>query len=120
MEDIMGKVIIAPGKYVQGAGEMANLGSYVAKLGKKALVVVSPSGRKRNADVIEASFKAADVEILYEDFNGECSRNEIARLVKIVRPFILNSFLYTPGVFFLMLILLFFKISFIHPQRKYR
>ena len=66
----MGKVIIAPGKYVQGAGEMANLGSYVAKLGKKALIVVSPSGRKRNAEVIEASFKEANVEIFYEDFNG--------------------------------------------------
>ena len=78
----MAKVIIAPGKYVQGAGEMANLGAYVAKLGKKALIVVSPSGRKRNAEVIEASFKTADVEIVYEDFNGECSRNEIARLVK--------------------------------------
>ena len=81
----MGKVIIAPGKYVQGAGEMANLGTYVAKLGKKALVVVSPSGRKRNSETLEASFKAADVEILYENFNGECSRNEIARLVKVVK-----------------------------------
>ena len=68
MEAFMGKVIIAPGKYVQGAGEMANLGAYVAKLGKKALIVVSPSGRKRNAEVIEASFKEANVEILYEDF----------------------------------------------------
>ena len=46
----MGRVIIAPGKYVQGAGEMANLGAYVAKLGKKALIVVTPSGRKRNAE----------------------------------------------------------------------
>ena len=81
----MGRVIIAPGKYVQGAGEMANLGSYVAKLGKKALIVVSPSGKKRNAEVLDASFAAAGVEIIYEAFNGECSRNEIARLVKVVK-----------------------------------
>ena len=81
----MGRVIIAPGKYVQGAGEMANLGTYVAKLGKKALVVVSPSGKKRNAATIDASFSAANVEVLYEEFNGECSRNEIARLVAVVK-----------------------------------
>ena len=81
----MGRVIIAPGKYVQGAGEMANLGTYVAKLGKKALVVVSPSGKKRNAATIDASFSAAGVEVLYEEFNGECSRNEIARLVAVVK-----------------------------------
>ena len=81
----MGRVIIAPGKYVQGAGEMANLGAHVAKLGKKVLIVISSSGRKRNAEILEASFEAANVEFLYEDFNGECSRNEIARLVKIVK-----------------------------------
>ena len=81
----MAKVIIAPGKYVQGAGEMANLGTYVAKLGKKALVVISASGKKRSADTIEASFKEAGVELIYDIFNGECSRNEIARLVQVVK-----------------------------------
>lgn len=81
----MAKVIIAPGKYVQGAGEMKNLGSYVAKLGKKALVVVSPSGLKRNYATIDASFGEAGVEVVYDEFNGECSRNEIARLVAVVK-----------------------------------
>lgn len=81
----MAKVIIAPGKYVQGAGEMKNLGSYVAKLGKKALVVVSPSGLKRNSATIDASFGEAGVEVVYDEFNGECSRNEIARLVAVVK-----------------------------------
>ena len=81
----MAKVIIAPGKYVQGAGEMANLGSYVAKLGKKALVLVSPSGKKRNAATLDASFGEAGVEVVYDEFNGECSRNEIARLVAVVK-----------------------------------
>ena len=81
----MAKVIIAPGKYVQGAGEMANLGTYVAKLGKKALVLVSPSGKKRNAATLDASFGAAGVEVVYDEFNGECSRNEIARLVAVVK-----------------------------------
>lgn len=81
----MAKVIITPGKYVQGAGEMKNLGSYVAKLGKKALVVVSPSGLKRNSATIDASFGEAGVEVVYDEFNGECSRNEIARLVAVVK-----------------------------------
>ncbi len=81
----MAKVIIAPGKYVQGAGEMNNLGTYVAKLGNKALVLVSPSGLKRNKATIDASFAEAGVELIYDEFNGECSRTEINRLIEIVK-----------------------------------
>ncbi len=81
----MAKVIIAPGKYVQGAGEMKNLATYVAKLGKKALCLVSASGLKRNKDVIDGSFGATDAEVTYEVFNGECCRKEINRLIEICK-----------------------------------
>ncbi len=81
----MAKVIIAPGKYVQGAGEMNNLGTYVAKLGKKALCLISPSGLKRSQATIDASFAATDATVVYDAFNGECSKNEINRLVEIVK-----------------------------------
>lgn len=81
----MAKVIIAPGKYVQGAGEMKNLATYVAKLGKKALCLVSASGMKRNKDVIDDSFGKTDAEVTYEVFNGECCRKEINRLTDICK-----------------------------------
>ena len=37
----MAKILISPSKYLQGAGEMKNLGTYAAKSGKKALVLIS-------------------------------------------------------------------------------
>lgn len=33
----MANIIIAPGKYVQGKGELRKLGGYVSSLGKKLL-----------------------------------------------------------------------------------
>lgn len=37
----MAKILISPSKYLQGAGEMKNIGTYAAKCGKKALVLIS-------------------------------------------------------------------------------
>ena len=42
----MAKIIIAPNKYVQASGELANLEKYVGSLGKKALCLVEESGLK--------------------------------------------------------------------------
>ena len=36
----MAKILISPSKYLQGAGEMKNLGTYAAKSGKKAFELV--------------------------------------------------------------------------------
>ena len=45
----MAKILISPSKYLQGAGEMKNLGTYAAKSGKKALVLISKGGYKRTS-----------------------------------------------------------------------
>ena len=37
----MAKVLISPGKYVQGAGEMKKLGVYAEGYGTKALILIS-------------------------------------------------------------------------------
>lgn len=80
----MANILISPSKYVQGAGELKKLGSYAEKYGKKALIVITASGHKRVGSMIEDSFKAADCEIVFDYFNGECSKNEINRLVAVV------------------------------------
>ena len=41
----MAKILITPGKYVQGAGELKKLGTYAATYGKKALVLISAGGK---------------------------------------------------------------------------
>ena len=81
----MAKVLIAPSKYVQGAGEMNNIGTHVAKIGKKALILISAGGHKRIGAQIEASFASTDCEIVFDFFNGECSKGEINRLVEVVK-----------------------------------
>ncbi len=80
----MAKILISPGKYVQGAGEMTKLYDYVSGYGKKALVLITKSGYGRIGSVVESSFCGKDFELVFDYFNGECSKNEINRLIKIM------------------------------------
>ena len=80
----MAKILISPSKYVQGAGELAKLYDYAKNYGKKALILITESGYKRIGATIESSFAGQDVEIIFDYFNGECSRNEINRLIAIM------------------------------------
>ena len=80
----MANILISPSKYVQGAGELGKLGAYAEKYGKKALIVITESGYRRVGAAIDASFAGVDTEIVYDYFNGECSKNEINRLVAVV------------------------------------
>ena len=81
----MAKILISPSKYVQGAGEMANLYDYAKNYGKKALILITASGYKRIGNIIEKSFENKDVEVVFDYFNGECSKNEINRLIDIMK-----------------------------------
>ncbi len=80
----MAKILISPSKYVQGAGEMKKLGSYAASYGKNALILISAGGYKRIGTEIEESFKDTGVSFAFDYFNGECSKNEINRIMKIM------------------------------------
>ncbi len=80
----MAKILISPSKYVQGPGEMKQLGSYAAAYGKKALVLISKGGYKRIGSLIEESFASTDCAIVFDHFNGECSRTEINRLTALM------------------------------------
>lgn len=81
----MAKILISPGKYVQGAGEMNKLGTYAKGYGKKALILISDGGKKRIGSVIEESFVDADCQFVFESFNGECSKKEINRLTEVMK-----------------------------------
>lgn len=77
------KIMIAPGKYVQGAGAVRGVGPHVALLGNNALAL----GGKRGLDSVRDGLKAALAErkISFHElpFEGECSRNEIERVKKV-------------------------------------
>ena len=81
----MTKTFIAPSKYIQGAGEFAKLGEYAATFGDKALVLISEGGKRRSGSVLEESFKAANVELIFDIFNGECTTKEIDRLSEVIK-----------------------------------
>lgn len=80
----MAKILISPSKYVQGAGEMGKLADYAKNYGKKALILITASGYKRIGNIVENSFAGTDCEIVFDYFNGECSKNEINRLIAVM------------------------------------
>lgn len=86
----MANIFISPSKYIQGAGEIKNLGEYAKVYGTKALVVISENGRKRYGNQIIESFEKAGFACSFEYFGGECCLDEIKRLCKIVQEQMCN------------------------------
>lgn len=76
----MANTIISPNRYVQGRGELKNLPEHAKKLGKKMFVIISASGLKRVRDLLEKSFENTGMELVFEEFQGECCETEIKRL----------------------------------------
>ncbi len=74
----MAKIIGSPSRYVQGKGELKNLCTYSSAFAKKLFLLTSASGRGRVEGAIESG--KGEVELVYEVFNGECSKNEINRI----------------------------------------
>ncbi|ACD52742.1 UNVERIFIED_ORG: glycerol dehydrogenase [Clostridium botulinum] len=78
----MANIIISPGKYVQGNGELENIATHTKNLGDNFFVIISTSGMKRVSNTIKNSFSNSDENLTFEIFNGECSETEIMRLQK--------------------------------------
>ena len=76
----MRKAFITPSKYVQGEKELLNLGFFVKAFGESALLVASASGYARVRETIEKTADKFEVTFVTADFNGQCSKTEIARL----------------------------------------
>jgi glycerol dehydrogenase len=77
------KIVISPGKYVQGPGELKKIESYSKAFGKNAFVIADAFVMNMTRSTVEESFSETDSQVFYEKFNGECSKVEIARLQKI-------------------------------------
>ncbi len=80
----MSIIFAAPGKYIQGRGELRFLSRHIASLGKKALVIASELGIER----IQAAMEGADCsecELHFVSFEGECSMTEINRMQGIFK-----------------------------------
>lgn len=82
----MAKVLKAPGKYVQGPGELKNLGMHVKKTGSRFAVILSGNGEKRFGETIRESLCGSGYENFFFRFGGECSLEEIGRLISEIEP----------------------------------
>lgn len=76
---LLTKIIISPGKYIQGKGELKKIKDRVEQLGDSFFILISESGYKRFGKTVEESFgNSAEIEFII--FNGECSKTEIERI----------------------------------------
>jgi glycerol dehydrogenase len=71
------KVFIAPRRYVQGVGVLAEIGKYIAPLGKRALIAWGPVVYAKFGAQVEKSLKDYGVEPVPFTFSGECDRGQI-------------------------------------------
>ena len=74
--------IKAPCKYSQGKGELGKLGLNVKKMGNKFFLLCTANTRKRVGEIMEESLKSVEKEYIFCDFNGECSKAEISRVME--------------------------------------
>jgi len=80
------RVIISPSKYIQGNGEISKLKNYVSAFGKKLFIIADDFVMLHTKEKIAEGFKD-DIKysLIFEKFNGECTKNEINRLRNIYK-----------------------------------
>ena len=76
----MSRMLLAPGRYVQGAGAINEIGSHVVKFGTKALITGGKTALSTCGDAIQSSLEKESISSIMTEFKGECSDGEIARL----------------------------------------
>lgn len=81
----MRKAFISPTKYVQGENEIKNLGYFVKTFGDSALLIAHPDDVKRVKAKLEETQEKFGVTFVECGFEGECSRQEVARLQKVAK-----------------------------------
>jgi len=74
---------VFPGKYIQGERALAELPALVELLGKKGLILASPTSKNKILPAYIGSSQSEwpDIEV----FNGECCESEIKRVSAIIK-----------------------------------
>jgi glycerol dehydrogenase len=79
----MRKAFICPTKYVQGEDEILNLGYFIQTFGKSALLIAHPDDVMRVKEKLDTTAEKFQVTFVESGFQGECSRQEVARLQEL-------------------------------------
>jgi glycerol dehydrogenase len=75
------RILIAPGKYVQGRNAIYELGNEITQLGDRVLVVGGKTGLSVTREGRDKSFAEIGIFQVEETFSGECTYAEVDRLV---------------------------------------
>jgi glycerol dehydrogenase len=78
------KTLASPGRYIQGPGAVAHMGAALKNLGSRAFITGGEKGLGSVREALQTSLKTHEVTWHEEKFSGECSREEIERLKKMV------------------------------------
>ena len=70
----MAKILISPGKYLQGSGELKNLGEYAGTYGKKALILIRAGGDEFIIFLLDAAQGADSVRVSMTSLLQKLSR----------------------------------------------
>jgi glycerol dehydrogenase len=81
------KALLAPGRYVQGAGAIDECGRFIAPLGKRVLVVWDELVCRLIGEQLKASLEAEQVLVHDFVFSGECSRGQVQRGIEMGSQF---------------------------------
>lgn len=73
----MENIILSPGKYIQGSGAIKNIAKHV---GKKSLVIADNFVMNLVKESVLESYSNEKIEVNFELFAGECSKNEVLKL----------------------------------------
>ncbi len=80
------RVLISPHRYIQGKDILSHLGRYISILpSRRPLVLITEGGRQRLGQRIEDNLKKTRLEPRLEVFRGECSSEEVERIVDKVQ-----------------------------------
>ena len=81
----MSRMLLAPGRYIQGAGAINEIGEHAAKLGSNALVTGGATAMGICKHAIGTSLSASGISCHEAVFQGECCDEEIGRLGVIAK-----------------------------------
>ena len=81
----MHSIFIAPRKYVQGRNALADAGKYLKILGKKPLVLWDATVKGIVGTTLLESLAGEGLEPVDVDFQGDCTRKEVDRVIGIIK-----------------------------------
>jgi len=78
-------ILIAPRKYVQGRDVLAQAGKHLKTLGNKPLVLSHATVKGIVGKILLAGLAEEGLEPVDADFQGDCTRKEVDRVIGIIK-----------------------------------